>query len=384
MSDYLGNIIARSFNLTSVLQPRLVSLYESASPKEIAPLSESQRLGNTYTSSSRADESNSIDNLHNMSLSSDKRLNVNEKSIGISPQYLDQDRSDQSINAEIVKAKGFDGASRPEEATFPEAQLTSIRSESTAKKPSEMPTINAENPPTTPTSDRLEPDIGILPQYLDQDRPAQGINAEIAKVQGLGESSGQEEASLPEIQLTSMQREKPSMNSQDLIDSMDSSKRILSSISRREVVKRLSIDGQESIDENMSSYNVEIATYCKDEQPESINRLQDYLNSEKDRSEVFSNLLNQSSERDLPPTKRELSLAMPFASVPLKNRQIPDKETAESSAYDIRPEPTIKVTIGRVEVRAIVPQDKPAQHSAPKIQVLSLDDYLRSRNGGSL
>ncbi len=47
-----------------------------------------------------------------------------------------------------------------------------------------------------------------------------------------------------------------------------------------------------------------------------------------------------------------------------------------------RPEPSIKVTIGRIEVRAIMSQEKPAQKSSPKVQILSLDDYLRSRNGG--
>lgn len=44
--------------------------------------------------------------------------------------------------------------------------------------------------------------------------------------------------------------------------------------------------------------------------------------------------------------------------------------------------PTIRVTIGRVEVRAVMPpapQAKPRAMHAPK---LSLDDYLRTRNGG--
>jgi|GEM_PF-2569363 len=45
--------------------------------------------------------------------------------------------------------------------------------------------------------------------------------------------------------------------------------------------------------------------------------------------------------------------------------------------------PTIRITIGRVEVRALVspaPQAKPRATHTPK---LSLDDYLRTRNGGN-
>jgi hypothetical protein len=44
--------------------------------------------------------------------------------------------------------------------------------------------------------------------------------------------------------------------------------------------------------------------------------------------------------------------------------------------------PAIHVTIGRVEVRAMMPAAQvkpPPERSAPK---MSLDDYLRSRNGG--
>jgi hypothetical protein len=44
-------------------------------------------------------------------------------------------------------------------------------------------------------------------------------------------------------------------------------------------------------------------------------------------------------------------------------------------------EPTIQVTIGRVEVRATLPASpRVARPTAPK---LSLDDYLKSRGGGA-
>jgi hypothetical protein len=43
--------------------------------------------------------------------------------------------------------------------------------------------------------------------------------------------------------------------------------------------------------------------------------------------------------------------------------------------------PTIHVTIGRIEVRAIPPA-APAKRSTPSSSALSLDDYLRARDGG--
>jgi hypothetical protein len=46
--------------------------------------------------------------------------------------------------------------------------------------------------------------------------------------------------------------------------------------------------------------------------------------------------------------------------------------------------PTIQVTIGRIEVRAVMPSPPPArQRSAPSTPKLSLQDYLKSRSGGN-
>ncbi len=66
------------------------------------------------------------------------------------------------------------------------------------------------------------------------------------------------------------------------------------------------------------------------------------------------------------------------ASAPV-NRNPPEKHIAESHSTH----PEIKVTIGHVEVRAAT---KPAQVSVPSRQnpVLSLNDYLKKRNGNTL
>ncbi|HLG14198.1 MAG TPA: hypothetical protein VJH03_06810 [Blastocatellia bacterium] len=43
--------------------------------------------------------------------------------------------------------------------------------------------------------------------------------------------------------------------------------------------------------------------------------------------------------------------------------------------------PTIRVTIGRIDVRAVSPPQPPAQETAPPAPRMSLDDYLRQQNG---
>jgi hypothetical protein len=57
--------------------------------------------------------------------------------------------------------------------------------------------------------------------------------------------------------------------------------------------------------------------------------------------------------------------------------------TPPSSSADSAPAPVIHITIGRLEVRAITaPAAAPAQRPERAIPKLSLDNYLRSRNGG--
>jgi hypothetical protein len=47
----------------------------------------------------------------------------------------------------------------------------------------------------------------------------------------------------------------------------------------------------------------------------------------------------------------------------------------------VEPQPTIHVTIGRIEVRATIPAAPAALKAAPTPR-LTLDEYLRQRNGG--
>jgi hypothetical protein len=57
--------------------------------------------------------------------------------------------------------------------------------------------------------------------------------------------------------------------------------------------------------------------------------------------------------------------------------------SAEDEAHDAKffASPEIRVTIGRIEVRAITPPAVSQSPAAPRTPKISLDDYLRSRNG---
>jgi hypothetical protein len=56
----------------------------------------------------------------------------------------------------------------------------------------------------------------------------------------------------------------------------------------------------------------------------------------------------------------------------------------ESTGASTRTEPTIRVSIGRIDVRAVSPPASPPRRTKQPAPKMSLDDYLRARNGGTL
>jgi hypothetical protein len=97
---------------------------------------------------------------------------------------------------------------------------------------------------------------------------------------------------------------------------------------------------------------------------------------------------NSANRSDLPtsslmPAVKSGMLVVPSASRP-QIPEDPEVTNAEAVPYNsTAAEPAIRVSIGRVEVRAVFPPPPPrrAQPTRPKPS-LSLDDYLKQRNGG--
>lgn len=61
----------------------------------------------------------------------------------------------------------------------------------------------------------------------------------------------------------------------------------------------------------------------------------------------------------------------------------PRREPAQPDPVRPEPAPVIQVTIGRIEVRATPPATRPARSARTTPPVMSLEEYLRGRNGGS-
>jgi|APLak6261659701_1056019.scaffolds.fasta_scaffold00030_14 hypothetical protein len=95
-------------------------------------------------------------------------------------------------------------------------------------------------------------------------------------------------------------------------------------------------------------------------------------------------------ENPKPPNKPKLEELSSFHPWPADRERSPESirpaDTAPNLSQLTSPQaaaPTIKVTIGRVEVRAVMPaQSPPAPRPRSAEPKLTLDDYLKRRNGG--
>jgi len=71
-----------------------------------------------------------------------------------------------------------------------------------------------------------------------------------------------------------------------------------------------------------------------------------------------------------------------IAGLNSSRHSINQQPMAEQSGTVATPEPTIQVTIGRIEIRATQVAPKPEKKSHATSNTLNLDDYLKQRNGG--
>lgn len=88
--------------------------------------------------------------------------------------------------------------------------------------------------------------------------------------------------------------------------------------------------------------------------------------------------------RPLPERRSDLMPRADFSSTQRRKIFKPFAENTEHAMErsDEAPTPTIQVTIGRIEVRATVAAATPARKTPAKSPAMSLDEYLKQRNGG--
>ena len=81
--------------------------------------------------------------------------------------------------------------------------------------------------------------------------------------------------------------------------------------------------------------------------------------------------------------KADLMPSSDFGPIPGREifKPLTEHTAPQLAAERVADAPTIQVTIGRVEIRATV-ESPPARKPLAKAPVMSLDEYLRQRNGG--
>lgn len=102
-------------------------------------------------------------------------------------------------------------------------------------------------------------------------------------------------------------------------------------------------------------------------------RVEHHHTAERHTVERFDKTKPSEAERPMSaPLQRETS---PFIQPRLELPELPKLPEAQT------PEPTIEVTIGRIEIRAAVPDSKPQVKPRTHVPALSLQDYLKQRTG---
>ena len=105
----------------------------------------------------------------------------------------------------------------------------------------------------------------------------------------------------------------------------------------------------------------------------------------EESTESASSAILQADTHEIHPARKVLRPSEPMTVHPVT---APYREPmpAESRRMEQEPpssSPTVRVTIGRIEVRAVMaPASPPPKRSSPATPRLSLEDYLKRRNGG--
>lgn len=203
---------------------------------------------------------------------------------------------------------------------------------------------------------------------------------------GLVQSNGSQDT-LDKTQATPAQESSPVFSKSDLMaetlfsDSIGSDNNdIFKSISKSVNSKGLPKDKRSKeniLDLNESNEPSMDSTISEQNQKDSLEHL---LNVQKVVSgpRIDLDMLN-TTQRKIPGTPEaqhaETSASMPYTHRKFHSQSVTTPKSSSST-------PTIQVTIGRIEVRAITPPVAPAQSPRTPSPTLSLNEYLKQRNGG--
>jgi hypothetical protein len=342
MNDHLSHLVARSLNLATVVQPRQVSLFEP--PQQMGGLMFGQDVG---------------------------------------PEMVDA--TSASDEAEIRPAP-IPPSVRPSAEPPPERQPLMTGSQVAPSMPAPLPgnMITPSGPPPRPSTDpswavpvTSQPVQAGLDHPLDQPAPSPPQSAT---------SQTSVPISPPDLSDQSPRRpsQQPDADPPKQLPAVDKSEAEAPSSRSAARPQR---PAHESVDARVVSEPVaspgQLLMHSRDITltPQKVNPQMTRVNAEEPSPPVTSQL-----------EPSPMQSVRPVASMPViaKPQVTPRIELAAPAA--VQPPtareltPTIRVTIGRIEVRAIMPPSPPAPSStsARPAPALSLDAYLKQRSGGKL
>jgi hypothetical protein len=412
MSDYIYNLIARSFNLTDVIEPRLASMYEQsgfagddvpsvASPAEIdgeniyAPEGKSNgpshgrirsAIWNPGADKRPTDMQQGLESPSSEPVqervapaSMERLINTQQPGTRAVPEIEDLPQSLPSKASvigstenltEIIQSRAslpaFNAAEQEKLGRQPLSAITHNRGHSIS-----LPVLGATSdakgsPEIPPTGTDIRTAIEDTTQSMPQ------------RASRIGSPEDSPEVARPRVPLPAFNRaEQGEADQQSLPDAGQRRERFM-----------LMPDLSGQVRGSGDVWRAEIASqkegpYQPNATPEesSIGRALRPANA--------SDRLGQKASD----VRRPLSAGLVGSSVPPKPVSIRQAQPGRglgrgvggSPSFEaaIPNEPTINVTIGRIIVRAVTQPERQAQRTAQKPPILSLDDYLRARKGGA-
>ncbi len=321
MSDYLSNLVARTRNAAEVIQPRLASRFE--------PVQTQGSLGRAQPSIPST-----------LPSTTDAELEFNaEHAVGSSPASLAQSLRSQSLRSRAP-------VGQPVVVPVPQFSSNDDRPSAT-KRATAMPTVINDMDEAAPAmqSASPRPPAPRLGDFEMRPTPVLPWAAERPIDQAAEDGHRQSQSArwqMVEVPLTRVE---------SVVESVYEIERIVETVGtgyRAETDKREAHATGEMITGELGKPTYRAATHSALAQPQPLARVIAQPNV------TIAPTIRAATSVATQPARNEISAAAP----------------------------TIQVTIGRIEVRA-TPPTPAAGRKANTAPIMSLDDYLRARNGGN-
>ncbi|PXF58911.1 MAG: hypothetical protein C4B59_12540 [Candidatus Methanogaster sp.] len=361
MSDYLSHLVARSLDRTEVIKPRLASFFEPSVQGEpvFGDESGSERMDASY-----APDETGYDNLQSAWLSdqtpqlksdalqparSGSQQTPGQPRSGMTRQALPASSSSSvppEVTAQSLKktpqqkpSQDLPAPSGGDEPYVASPGAAAERSRASAHEPAIHPIPIESSPPALQEVPAQPPAAKVAQQELDHEMltpPSSGGDETYVAAPGAAAERSRASAHEPAIQSIPIESSPPTLQE---VTAQPSAVRMVQQESDHEMLTPLAPpspgDGE---------------TY----QPHRV-----------------------TAERNRESTREPAIQPITIEQIVLPDKTQPRaSEPAEPAA--------IRVTIGRVEVRATTPPQPPAPRTRPPGPALTLDDYLKKRNGGEL